>query len=226
MNQTNNTNQNNPVKENELKVETAENSNVKAETNATTNNEKNANKDNNNNQQQTGNSQDQQAQTLSQEKINELIAKAARADEYWDKLLRKTAELDNFRKRMLKERQELIETANLGLVQKLIPLLDNFDAAIASINSADDQKLESIKKGVQMVLSQFQNILKEAGVEEINATNQPFNPHIHEAISEQESTEIPAGHVIQQIRKGYKLKGRLIRPASVIVAKEPPLNQK
>jgi molecular chaperone GrpE len=75
-----------------------------------------------------------------------------------------------------------------------------------------------------MILQQLKNVLAESGVEEIDATGKPFDPALHEAVSQQETPEIPEGHVIQQLRKGYKLRERLLRPASVIVAKAPAAN--
>jgi molecular chaperone GrpE len=72
-----------------------------------------------------------------------------------------------------------------------------------------------------MILTQFRNALTEVGLEEIDATNKPFDPNFHEAVSQQESTDAPEGQVVQQLRKGYKLRDRLLRPATVIVAKKP-----
>jgi len=72
-----------------------------------------------------------------------------------------------------------------------------------------------------MIQQQLKNVLVESGLEEIDALGKPFDPNLHEAISEQESAEVPDGNVLQQLRKGYKLKDRLLRPATVIVAKAP-----
>jgi len=72
-----------------------------------------------------------------------------------------------------------------------------------------------------MIQQQLKNVLVEAGLEEINATDKPFDPNLHEAISQQDSTTVPEGHVLQQLRKGYKLKDRLLRPATVVVARKP-----
>jgi molecular chaperone GrpE len=83
--------------------------------------------------------------------------------------------------------------------------------------TAHDAK--SIAQGLEMVLAQFQQVLREAGVETVDAVGQPFDPHRHEALGHQESEDHPEGHVMMQMRKGYKLKDRLLRPASVFVAK-------
>jgi molecular chaperone GrpE len=153
--------------------------------------------------------------------LEALRAKALKADEHWERLLRNTAELDNFKKRAARDRQEAIKYANEGLLQKLIPALDNFEMALAATSNGTEATADSIKTGVTMILSQLRQALAEAGLEEVDAAGQAFNPAWHEAVSQQESTEVAEGHVLQQIRKGYKLRERLLRPAAVIVAKAP-----
>jgi molecular chaperone GrpE len=81
--------------------------------------------------------------------------------------------------------------------------------------------VQSLQTGISMVHQQLKNALTEAGLEEVDATGKRFDPNLHEAVSQQESAEVPEGHVVQQLRKGYKLRERLLRPASVIVAKAP-----
>ena len=158
---------------------------------------------------------------LTRQQIEELKQKASKADEHWDRLLRTLADLENFKKRAARERQEAIKFANASLLEKLIPALDNFDMALAAANNAETHSLESLKTGIAMVYNQLKAALAESGLEEIDATNQPFDPNLHEAVSHQDSAELPEGHVLQQLRKGYKLRERLIRPASVVVARKP-----
>jgi molecular chaperone GrpE len=158
---------------------------------------------------------------LTPQEIEELKQKAAKADEHWDRLLRTTADLENFKKRAARERQEAIKFANAALLEKLIPALDNFDMALAAANSADSHSMESLKTGITMIYNQLKGALADTGLEEIDATNQPFDPNLHEAVSHQESADVPEGQVLQQLRKGYKLRERLIRPASVVVARKP-----
>jgi len=155
------------------------------------------------------------------DQIEELKAKAAKADEHWDRLLRTSADLENFKKRAARERQEAIRFANAALLEKLIPALDNFDMALAAANNPEGNPVESLKTGIAMIHSQLKSALAEAGLEEIDAANQSFDPNLHEAISHEESTDAPEGHVLRQLRKGYKLRDRLIRPASVVVARKP-----
>ena len=157
---------------------------------------------------------------LTPAEIEDLKTRAAKADENWDRLLRTTADFDNFKKRAAREKQEAIKFANESLLQKFIPILDNFDMAFAAVqNDQGDQS--SLRTGINMVLQQFKSALLEAGLEEVDALGKPFDPNLHEAVSEQETGEFPEGHVAQQLRKGYKYRERLLRPATVVVAKKP-----
>jgi molecular chaperone GrpE len=155
--------------------------------------------------------------------LAELKAQAAKAKEHWDLLLRTTADFDNFKKRAARERQDAIRYANESLLQKLIPVLDSFDMAAnatAAVNSTEGAN-QSLQAGVSMILTQLRSALAESGLEEIEAANKPFDPNFHEAVAQQETGDVPEGHVVQQLRKGYKLRDRLLRPATVVVAKKP-----
>ncbi len=161
------------------------------------------------------------AAALTPEQLEELQARAAKADENWERLLRTTADFDNFKKRAARERQDAARYANESLVQKLIPILDNFEMALAATQAGAAANPQSLADGVAMILQQFKSTLAEAGVEEVEAAGKPFDPNLHEAVSQQESAEVPEGQVLQQLRKGYRLRERLLRPATVIVAKPP-----
>ncbi|HYG21344.1 MAG TPA: nucleotide exchange factor GrpE [Verrucomicrobiae bacterium] len=163
----------------------------------------------------------EQPDMLSPEQVNELKANAAKAAEHWDRLVRTMADFDNYKKRAVREKQEAIRFANEGLMEKLVPVLDNFEIALAAAQTAGTEASQSMATGVNMILQQLKNVLVETGLEEINATGQPFDPNIHEAVSQQESSEAAEGTVLQQLRTGYRLRERLIRPATVIVAKAP-----
>ena len=158
---------------------------------------------------------------LSPTAIAELQAQAAKAKEHWDTLLRTTADFENFKKRAARERQDAVKFANESLLQKLVPILDTFDMALTAATNAKEGTAQSLQTGVSMILSQFRNTLTEAGLEEIDAAGKPFDPNFHEAVSQQETADVPEGTVVQQLRRGYKLKERLLRPATVIVAKKP-----
>lgn len=150
---------------------------------------------------------------------NELAQAASQATELKDRLLRAQAEWDNSRKRILREKEEAVRYAGEAILERLLPVLDNFEMGMQAAKSATDAK--AIAQGFEMVLAQFQQALREAGVEPVDAVGHPFDPHRHEALGHHESAEHPEGHVMMQTRKGYKLKDRLLRPASVFVAKPP-----
>ena len=155
------------------------------------------------------------------EQIEEFKSRAGSAQENWDRLLRTTADFDNFKKRAARERTEAAQNASLALIQKLLPILDGFDMAQTAAQSSQGDKLAALQTGVSMIQAQLKSFVSEAGVEEVDATGKTFDPAVHEAISQQESREVPEGSVLQQLRKGYKSRDRLLRPATVIVAKKP-----
>ena len=142
-----------------------------------------------------------------QEKIDELNAR----------ILRLTADYDNFRKRALRDKDDVRQYANQDLLEKLLPVLDNFEMAISAVKDADP----SIKDGVQMIYDQLLNVLKDSGMEPIDAIGMQFDPNFHEAISQEESAEVEEGKVIQQVQRGFRLQDRLVRAARVVVAKAP-----
>ncbi len=149
----------------------------------------------------------------------ELQAARQQVAELKDRLLRSQADWENSRKRILREKEDAVRYANESFLEQLLPILDNFEMGMQAAQTATDPK--AISQGLEMVLAQFQKILREAGVEPVEALGQPFDPHRHEALGHHESDEHPEGHVLTQMRKGYKLKDRLLRPASVFVAKAP-----
>jgi molecular chaperone GrpE len=160
--------------------------------------------------------------TIAPEQLTELKERAGKADEHWDRLLRTTADFDNFKKRAAREKQDAIKFANESLLQKLIPVLDNFDMALAAAQtSGKGEAVQSLQTGVNMIYQQLKSALTEAGLEELDAADKPFDPNLHEAVSQKETAEVPEGQVVQQLRKGYKFRDRLLRPASVVVAKHP-----
>jgi molecular chaperone GrpE len=159
-------------------------------------------------------------ETLTQEQIAELKEQAAKARENHERLMRAAADLENYKKRAARERQEAIKYANESLLERLIPVLDNFEMALTAAN-APNTSVESLQSGIGMIQQQLKSAMSDVGLEEIDASGKPFDPNLHEAISQQESADAPEGQVVQQLRKGYKLRDRLLRPASVVVAKKP-----
>jgi len=160
--------------------------------------------------------------TVTTAQLEDLKARAAKADENWERLLRTTADFENFKKRATREREEAIKYSNESLIKRIVTVLDNFEMALAAAqNQTQAGSSDSLQAGVAIIHQQLRNLLLESGLEEVDATGKMFDPNWQEAVSQQESAEAPEGQVLQQLRKGYKLRDRLIRPATVIVAKKP-----
>src|SRR3989339_1590832 len=130
-------------------------------------------------------------------------------EEYKNKYLRALADLENYKKRAVIERDNFIQFANEDLVVKLLPTLDGFDRAFCA---SDNPNGEEILKGVALLKRQMFDTLAKFGLEEINAVGKPFDPHFHEAIMKKESDK-PENTVIEEMQKGYTLRGRVIRAA-------------
>lgn len=138
---------------------------------------------------------------------------------YRDLSLRSQAELDNFRKRAAREREESIRYANTSLLDRLLPVLDNFELGLDAASRSTDAS--GILQGMSMVRKQLQDFLRESGVESIDAEGQTFDPNIHDALGQEASDTVAEGTVLRQLRRGFKLRDRLLRPATVIVSKGP-----
>jgi molecular chaperone GrpE len=135
-------------------------------------------------------------------------------DDYYDRLLRKTAEFDNFRKRTERERQQLAEAAAADLIGELLPLVDDLERALRAEGSDD-----AIRKGVELIHKQLVETLRKRGVRPIEALGADFDPHYHMAVSHEPANGRRDGEVIEEFRRGYMLGDRLLRPATVKVAK-------
>jgi molecular chaperone GrpE len=150
----------------------------------------------------------------SPDQLTQLKAELAK---YKDIALRSVADLDNYRKRMAREKDDAIRYANTGFLERLIPILDNFELGLQAARTGGSQS--AVQDGMMMVAKQLQDFLASCGVETVDATGQHFDPNLHEAIAQEQNAEIAEGFVIRQLRKGYRLKDRLIRPANVVVSK-------
>ena len=150
--------------------------------------------------------------------LKELRQQAAKAEEYYDRLQRQVAEADNLRKRLAKEKQDAIRYANEALIEELLPTMDSFEMAISAARNSDDNSIDSLKTGIEMVYTQLKRTLEEIGVTEIDAIGQAFDPSEHEAMSRKKTDKAEEGTVLEQTRKGYRLRDRLLRAASVVVA--------
>ena len=152
---------------------------------------------------------------------NSLVAELqAELSKYKDAALRAAADLDNYRKRVSRERDESIKYANTAFLERLIPILDNFELGLQAARNAPEAA--PILDGLAMVYKQLQDFLANSGVETIEAAGQTFDPNLHEALAQEENHEVPEGKVIRQVRRGYRLRDRLLRPANVVVSKGAP----
>ena len=146
----------------------------------------------------------------------QLIAAKQEAAASYDRFTRTAADLENFRKRTIREKDELRQFATAGLMEDVIPILDNLGLGLAAARQQAEGK--SIVDGLVLVLEQLKSTLARHGLKEINPAGQKFDPHFHECIAHQPSAEFTEELVMQVVRLGFSLNGRLLRPASVVVS--------
>lgn len=137
-------------------------------------------------------------------------------DEYYDLLLRKTAEFENYRKRIDRERRDLSEYAGADILKAVLPLVDDLERALQAASTTDS--VAAYRTGVELILKQLIDLLKKKGVTLIESVGQDFDPHIHQAVTQEVSEDHREGEVMQELARGYKLGDRLLRPAMVKVA--------
>ena len=143
----------------------------------------------------------------------DIAALAQERDDLRELAQRVQADFENYRKRMLREQTEKIERANQALLEQLLPVLDSFDLAVAGLADSD----EKVRKGVELVQSELLGVLAKSGLERIDALGKPFDPHEHEAVAQEDGDGEPV--VFDVLRAGYRLKGRVLRPATVRVTR-------
>jgi molecular chaperone GrpE len=158
-------------------------------------------------------------------KGDELATAKKEAAENYDRYVRSVADLDNFRRRTVREKEELRLFATSRVLEDLLPVLDNLALGLVAAKQPGAD-LKTLVGGVDMVLQQLKAALASNGLKEISPAGQPFDPHLHEAISHQPSAEIKAEHVLSVVRTGFSLNGRLLRPAAVIVSSGVPAGKR
>src|SRR5665213_4017092 len=134
-------------------------------------------------------------------------------DEVRELLLRRQAEFDNFRKRTEKERSEYLQYAGMEMVRDVLPILDDFDRALKVEGGSPEYV-----KGVEMIYSRMYETLKKLGLEPIGTAGQMFDPHLHQAVERVETADAPDGSILDEFQRGYRFKGKLLRPSMVKVA--------
>lgn len=140
------------------------------------------------------------------------------ADEYLRQLQRLQAEFDNYRRRMLKEQSRWSENAVSSFAGRILPVVDNLERALAA---ADPDSESTLKQGVEMILRMLLDALKAEGIETIESVGTPFDPAVHEAVLQEESTDHFDGQVMEELQKGYKSRSKILRPSLVKVARSP-----
>ncbi len=145
---------------------------------------------------------------------DDTAALEAQLKEKSDRILRLQADFENFRRRTAKEKEELAAVITQNLLTDLLPLLDNFERAMA-VEQTDG---EAFQKGVEMIFTQLREVLDKHGLENIEAEGKPFDPNVHQAVMRVENPDVEDGTITQVLQKGYQAKGRVIRPAMVQVA--------
>ena len=134
--------------------------------------------------------------------------------------LRSQAEMENMRKRWQREKEEWIKFSNESLIKDFLPALDALDQAVSHCAVTKEDCLDSLKQGVELTLKGLKDALEKAGLEEVKAQGEAFDPNYHQAVSEMEDGTAEPGSVLSELQKGYLLNQRLLRPAMVVVNKK------
>jgi len=156
--------------------------------------------------------------TALQEDPNQILKER---DDYRDRFLRSVAEFDNYRKRIERERRELAEFVSFEILQDLLPLVDDLERALAAAGPSGENTTQTVatyRTGVELIHKQLAELLRKRNVTPIQATGADFDPHIHQAVATEPSTTHRDNEVIEDLRRGYRLGERLLRPAMVKVA--------
>jgi molecular chaperone GrpE len=138
----------------------------------------------------------------------------------YDQLLRRQAEFENYRKRADRERGELYQRTRAELLLELLPVLDNFERALASLEKSEGDA-EALRHGVELIHKQFKDALTKLGLQPVEAVGRSFDPNVHEAVTTEPTHEHEENTIIEEFERGYKLGDRLLRPAKVKVATTP-----
>ena len=153
----------------------------------------------------------------------ELAAAKADAAEWQDRFMRKAAEFENYRKRVDKEKSELRISSQGAILGNLLPVLDGFDRALKYFSGAAHAAIsaERYGEGIELLYRQVLDTMEQAGIAIIELEGKPFDPHLHEALSQEETSEVEEGMVVSELRRGYMFNGTLLRPSQVTVAVQP-----
>ena len=159
----------------------------------------------------------QEKEVLQSEAQKEEKEVNALAEEYYAQLQRVMADFDNYRKRVAKEKDSLYSLISAELITEFLPVLDTLEKSASSIGG-DDEVSKAWRDGIQLVCRQFVDVLKKLGAEEIKAVGETFDPNLHDAVMHVEDENFGENTISKELKKGYKLKDRIIRHSMVVVA--------
>jgi molecular chaperone GrpE len=161
-----------------------------------------------------------QAELSPEEKAEELLKEN---EELQDKFVRLMADFDNFKKRASKEKSEIIQFGNEGLLKDILPIIDNIERLLTY--SHQEASWKSFQEGIELLLAEIGKTLATYGVEPIEAMGKPFDPNLHQAMQRSETEAVAANTIVEVYQKGYLYRGRLLRPSLVVVAVPPKREQ-
>lgn len=153
---------------------------------------------------------------LAEETAGKKDSRDVQIEELQDRLKRQMAEFDNFRKRTEKEKASMYEIGARDIIERILPVVDNFERALAA--KTEDAGCAAYAEGVEMIYKQFMKTLEEAGVEAIEALGQQFDPNLHNAVMHIDDEQYGENEISQELQKGYKYKGTVVRHSMVQVA--------
>ena len=145
-----------------------------------------------------------------------MIGLQADLDRFRDLAMRSQADFENYKKRCAREKEDAVKYANGSLLERLLPIIDNFELGLSAARAEGEQS--PIYAGMNLVLRQINDFLTDNGAQPIEAVGQKFDPNLHEAIAHEPSDSVPENQIIRQTRRGYRFKDRLLRPSSVVVS--------
>lgn len=157
------------------------------------------------------------AETAAARGGDEAVLKRER-DDYYDRLLRTTAEFDNYRRRIERERRDQADQAVIDLLLELLLVVDDFDRALM-VEPGEGETAAAYRKGIELIYAKLQDLLRKRGVTALGVLGKDFDPNVHQAVMHEASPEHREGEVIGELRRGYLIGDRLLRPAMVKVAK-------
>jgi len=140
-------------------------------------------------------------------------------DRFRDLAMRTQADFENYKKRCAREKEDAIKYANSSLLERLLPVIDNFELGLSAARSEGEKS--PVYAGLSLVLKQINDFLTDNGLNPIEAVGQKFDPNLHDALAHEPSDSVPENHIVRQTRRGYRFKDRLLRPSSVVVSSGP-----